>query len=55
MPVLEVVPGPETAPETVERALEVYRELGFEPSAMKKILVAIQQNYSHFSYAMSLP
>ena len=36
MPVLEVVPGPETAPETVERALEVYRELGFEPSAMKK-------------------
>ena len=26
-----------------------------EPSAMKKILVAIQQNYSHFSYAMSLP
>ena len=27
MPVLEVVPGPETAPETVERALEVYLSL----------------------------
>ena len=26
-----------------------------EFSAMKKILAAIQQNYSHFSYAMSLP
>lgn len=26
-----------------------------DPSAMKKILVAIQQNYAHFSYAMSLP
>lgn len=36
MPVLEVVPGPATSPETVERALEVYAELGFQPSALKK-------------------
>ncbi|MFC5280706.1 3-hydroxyacyl-CoA dehydrogenase NAD-binding domain-containing protein [Arcanobacterium canis] len=36
MPVLEVVPGKDTEPQIVDRAMEIYRELGFDPSRLKK-------------------
>ncbi|MGI5335922.1 3-hydroxyacyl-CoA dehydrogenase NAD-binding domain-containing protein [Streptomyces sp. CA-181903] len=36
MPLVEVVPGPRTAAHTVERAIEVYRELGKLPIRLKK-------------------
>ena len=36
MPLVEVVPGPETSERTVLRALEVYRTLGKVPIALKK-------------------
>lgn len=36
MPLVEVVPGPQTAARTVDRAVEVYRELGKLPIRLKK-------------------
>ncbi|WP_020494719.1 3-hydroxyacyl-CoA dehydrogenase NAD-binding domain-containing protein [Sciscionella marina] len=36
MPLVEVVPGTETAPETVDRAVEVYRGLGKLPIRLRK-------------------
>ncbi|MBB4688136.1 3-hydroxyacyl-CoA dehydrogenase NAD-binding domain-containing protein [Amycolatopsis jiangsuensis] len=36
MPLVEVVPGERTAPETVSRAVEVYRALGKKPITLKK-------------------
>ncbi|MER8029380.1 3-hydroxyacyl-CoA dehydrogenase NAD-binding domain-containing protein [Streptomyces bauhiniae] len=36
MPLVEVVPGPETSARTVERAMEVYRSLGKVPIRLKK-------------------
>ncbi|MGW0998856.1 3-hydroxyacyl-CoA dehydrogenase NAD-binding domain-containing protein [Streptomyces sp. NPDC002523] len=36
MPLVEVVPGPETSARTVDRATEVYRELGKMPIRLKK-------------------
>jgi ketoreductase RED1 len=36
MPLIEVVPGPETAPEIVEQAVDVYRALGKVPIPLKK-------------------
>lgn len=36
MPLVEVVPGPQTSERTVERAMEVYRALGKLPIALKK-------------------
>lgn len=36
MPLVEVVPGKETSPETVERAVEVYASLGKLPIKLKK-------------------
>lgn len=36
MPVLEIVPSPETSTETLDRAMEVYRGIGFDPSRLNK-------------------
>lgn len=36
MPVLEIVPGPETSQEAVEKALAVYTEISLAPSQLKK-------------------
>ncbi|EPD68312.1 hypothetical protein HMPREF1219_01959 [Corynebacterium pyruviciproducens ATCC BAA-1742] len=36
MPVLEIVPGPQTSSEVVERARNVYRGIGLDPSVLKK-------------------
>ncbi|WP_042419626.1 3-hydroxyacyl-CoA dehydrogenase NAD-binding domain-containing protein [Streptacidiphilus anmyonensis] len=36
MPLVEVVPGPQTSPKTVERAVEVYKALGKLPIRLKK-------------------
>lgn len=36
MPVLEIVPGPETRADVMDRAHAIYTELGFEPTKLKK-------------------
>lgn len=36
MPVLEIVPAPSTSQQTLDRAREVYTEIGFDPSQLKK-------------------
>lgn len=36
MPVLEIVPGPKTSQEVVDKALAVYTEIGLDPSQLKK-------------------
>ncbi len=36
MPVLEIVPGPGTSQEIVDKALAVYKEIGLDPSQLKK-------------------
>ncbi|MGW1591349.1 3-hydroxyacyl-CoA dehydrogenase NAD-binding domain-containing protein [Streptomyces sp. NPDC002386] len=36
MPLVEVVPGPRTSPQTLERAVDVYRSLGKLPIRLKK-------------------
>lgn len=36
LPVLEVVPGEKTSKETMDRAMEIYTEIGFDPTRLKK-------------------
>lgn len=36
LPVIEIVPGPKTLPETVERAAQIYRQAGLKPVFLKK-------------------
>ena len=36
MPVLEIVPGPETSQEVVDKALAVYTEISLAPSQLNK-------------------
>lgn len=44
MPVLEIVPGPDTSSETTQRAEKVYSELGFEPTTLRKEITGFVGN-----------
>lgn len=44
MPVLEVVPGEKTSEDTMQRALQIYEDLGFEPTRLNKEILGFVGN-----------